>query len=90
MKSQEREKKFVICVRNDDYPASLEVRKIYEVVPDPDSEAHRLLRVIDESVEDYLYPEDYFMPIELSEAVEKALALASWHGGLRNIWALCE
>jgi len=77
MEPQEREKRFVICVRNDDYPASLEVRKVYEAVPDPGSEAHRLLRVIDESGEDYLYPEDYFMRIELPEAVEKALLLAS-------------
>ncbi|HMD99817.1 MAG TPA: hypothetical protein VKM93_21120 [Terriglobia bacterium] len=75
--ADEREKRFVICVRNDDYPVSLEVHKVYEAVPDPGSEAHHLLRVIDESGEDYLYPEDYFMRRELPEAVERALLLAS-------------
>ena len=47
---------FVICIRNDNYPASLEKRKIYEVVPDTEAEEHFQIRVIDESGEDYLYP----------------------------------
>ncbi|MGO9271504.1 MAG: hypothetical protein ACLQOO_14795 [Terriglobia bacterium] len=85
MSSQEREKRFVICVRNDDSLVSLEVRKVYAAVPDPASEAHQLLRVIDESGEDYLYPEDYFMRIELSEAVEKASIPAKrWDGNPRG------
>jgi hypothetical protein len=65
---------FVVCIRNDGYPASLDVRKIYQVVPDPQSPA-KLLRVIDESGEDYLYPVDYFMPIVLPQPLVKALAL---------------
>jgi len=67
----------VICVRNDEYPASLEVRKVYEVLPDPLAGQHHLLRVIDESGEDYLYPDDYFMPVDLPQPIRAALQLAA-------------
>jgi len=70
-------KQFVVCVKNEDYPASLELRKIYQVIPDTHAAEHRLIRVIDESGEDYLYPVDCFVPIELPQAVEKAFALAT-------------
>ena len=75
MKQNNQEKHFVICVRNEGYPASLEIRKIYEVVPDTTSGEHGLVRVIDESGEDYLYPEGYFIPIDLPHSVEEALTL---------------
>lgn len=65
--------RLVVCIRNDEYPVSLEKRKIYQVIPDPDAESHRQLRVIDESGEDYLYPVEYFVPVELPEAAEKAV-----------------
>jgi hypothetical protein len=68
---------FVVCIANDGYPASLELRKIYAVVPDPDAEAQQQVRVIDESGEDYLFPGRYFMPIELSSEVRDALLRAS-------------
>jgi len=68
---------FVVCVQNDDYAASLEVRKIYRVLPDAQAAEHHLLRVVDESGEDYLYPEDYFALIELPQKVVEALALAA-------------
>lgn len=68
---------FVVCVNNEDYPASLELRKIYQVIPDTHAAEHLLIRVIDESGEDYLYPADCFVPIELPQAVEKAFALAT-------------
>ena len=68
---------FAVCVRNDDYPASLETRKIYQVLPDLDAAKHGHLRVIDESGEDYLYPKLYFLEIELPAAVETALLKAS-------------
>lgn len=67
----------VICVRNDEYPASLEVRKVYEAVPDAAASAHQLVRVIDESGEDYLFPEDYFMPVDLPQPIRAALHLAA-------------
>ena len=66
-------KRFVVCVRNEGYEASLELRKLYELLPDSSSERHHLIRVIDESGEDYLYPEGYFIPVELPKATEKAL-----------------
>lgn len=68
---------FAVCVRNEDYPASLELRKIYQLVPDKESATLGLVRIIDESGEDYLYPASYFLPIKLSPAVQKAVRLAS-------------
>ncbi|MGD8569283.1 MAG: hypothetical protein PVJ39_14445 [Gammaproteobacteria bacterium] len=67
----------VICIKNDDYPASLETRKIYEEIPDPDARKHRQIRVIDESGEDYLYPEEYFVPVSLPKNVEDAVIQAA-------------
>jgi hypothetical protein len=64
---------FVVCVRNEGYEVSLELRKIYQVVPDAGAARHDLLRVVDESGEGYLYPQDFFLPIELPKVVEKAL-----------------
>ena len=72
-----RKHQFLLCVKNDGYPVALEVRKLYREVPDPKAAAHRLVRVIDESGEDYLYPEDYFVPIELPLSVKKAFSGAS-------------
>jgi hypothetical protein len=69
--------KFVVCIKKDDYPASLEPRKIYETVPDVEAATHQLIRIIDESGEDYLYPVDYFVPIELPKAAEEGFSLAS-------------
>ena len=57
---------FVICIRNDDYPASLEKRKLYVKLQDPEAEKRHFFRIIDESGEDYLYPEKYFATVELS------------------------
>ena len=59
--------RFVLCIRNDSYEASLEPRKIYRVVDDAKAEDRALVRVIDESGEDYLYPADFFVPIEVPE-----------------------
>jgi hypothetical protein len=67
------ERNFVICVRNDEYPASLELRKLYVVLNDAFAAEHQMLRIIDESGEDYLYPESYFVRVELPHAVERAL-----------------
>ena len=64
------ETQFVVCINNQDYQASLEVRKIYQVIPDNRAGEHQFIRVIDESGEDYLYPVTYFVPIALPKAVE--------------------
>jgi hypothetical protein len=58
--------KFLLCVDNMGYKASLEVRKLYETIPDEDAERHNQVRVIDESGEDYLYPFRFFAPVRLS------------------------
>jgi hypothetical protein len=68
---------FVLCVRNEGYPASLELRKLYPVVRDAAAARHSLLRVIDESGGDYLYPADYFIRLRLPANVKLALSEAS-------------
>ena len=66
--------RFAVCVKNDDYPASLELRKLCRVLNDEFAEEHKMLRVIDESGEDYLYPRSYFLFVELPTSVKRALA----------------
>ena len=70
-------KQYVICLSNKGYRASLVVRRIYVVLPDPSAAKRGLLRVIDESEEDYLFPEDLFEPIELPASLQQKLALAT-------------
>jgi hypothetical protein len=70
MPRKKQQPQFVICVQNHDYPASLEVRKVYRVLPDAEALSHKMLRVVDESGEDYLYPEDWFAPIELPQTAK--------------------
>ena len=67
---------FALCINNSEYPASLELHKIYRVLPDEDGEEGDL-RVIDESGEDYLYPANYFMMLELPRDVQRVLLQAS-------------
>jgi len=55
---------FAICINNSEYPASLEIHKVYRVLPDPEAEKHGDLRLIDESGEDYLFPADNFVLIQ--------------------------
>lgn len=69
--------RFVLCIANDGFPASLELRKVYRSLFDPAAERDDLLRVIDESGEDYLYPAGFFVPIEVPEKAEKAFAGAA-------------
>jgi hypothetical protein len=71
-----REAQFVICIANKGYPASLELRKIYQAIPDKAAFRLHQLRVIDESSEGYLYPEDYFVAVQLPQSVERALRRA--------------
>ena len=73
---KEREHQFVVCVRNDENPASLELRKIYEMIPDRKAVKLNLVRVIDESGEDYLYPVNLFLPIKLPQATSRAILRA--------------
>lgn len=68
---------FVVCINNAEYPASLEMHKIYRVAPDEAAAAEGDIRIVDESGEDYLYPASYFSPIEVPKAVEESLLHAS-------------
>ncbi|MGH8497365.1 MAG: hypothetical protein ACRERV_00915 [Methylococcales bacterium] len=74
MKKGEDEKiQFAVCISNEGYPASLEVGKLYRILPDDQAASHGYLRVIDESGEDYGYSKDRFFPIEVPDALERAL-----------------
>ena len=64
---------FVVCLKDEGYEASLERRKIYQLLDDKDAAKEGLVRVIDESGEDYLYPQDYFARIDLPDVVARAL-----------------
>jgi hypothetical protein len=70
-------KQFFVCVDNDGYAASLEKRKIYVALRDTDAEKHDLLRIVDESGDDYLYPKVFFRPLALPQAVRKAVLAAA-------------
>ncbi|HVF58267.1 MAG TPA: hypothetical protein VNJ70_00405 [Thermoanaerobaculia bacterium] len=63
---------YVLCVHQGGYEASLQPRKIYRALPDPSAEEHGLLRVIDESGGDYLFPATLFVPIAVPAEAEKA------------------
>ncbi len=75
--TKSRTKQLVVCVDNEGYAASLERRKIYVALSDGDAERHGLMRVVDESGEDYLYPKSFFRPIALSSALKKAVLAAA-------------
>lgn len=68
---------FVVCINNIDYPASLELHKIYRVFIDEDATSEGDIRIIDESGEDYLYPSSYFVPIQVPQTVGESLLRVS-------------
>jgi len=69
--------RLAVCIRNDGYPASLERRKIYRLLADATAEKSGYVRIVDESGEDYLYPAQYFMSIDLPAAVKRAVMHAA-------------
>ena len=69
--------KLAVCVANTGYEVSLERRKIYSVLADSVARKHKLVRVVDESGEDYLYPETFFMPVTLPPATRQAVLAAA-------------
>jgi hypothetical protein len=71
------EARFVVCVKNKGYGASLELRKLYQSVSDEAAAKLHQIRVIDESGEDYLYPKDYFVVVQVPESAKKVLLRAS-------------
>jgi hypothetical protein len=72
-RSKDSTPRFVVCIDNADYEASLELHKIYAVVPDPDAAEDGDLRIIDESGEDYLYSSDRFVAIAVPKSLERAM-----------------
>lgn len=77
MEHKREETQFVVCIKNEGYVAALELRKIYKMIPDMQATNHHYLRIIDESGEDYLYPADYFVPIELPKSVKEVFSLTA-------------
>jgi hypothetical protein len=75
MTGKPTEHQFVLCIRNDD-SEDLERRKVYQVVPDEESKKEGYIRVIDESGEDYVYPESYFVRVQLPEEAEQMIVSA--------------
>jgi hypothetical protein len=71
------EARFAVCIKNKGYGASLELRKLYQLIADETAAKLHQIRVIDESGEDYLYPEEYFVVVQLPQAAEKAVRRAS-------------
>ena len=69
--------KFALCINNSGYPSSLELHKIYRVLPDEDAVRDGDIRIIDESDEDYLYPAEWFVAIDLPREAEVSLLQAS-------------
>jgi hypothetical protein len=76
MSVKSRKNEFVICAKNGDHPASLELQKLYPVLPDQTAQARRMIRIVDESGEDYLYPEKYFVAVQLEEPALRAVRRA--------------
>ncbi|MBT3877500.1 MAG: hypothetical protein HON76_05935 [Candidatus Scalindua sp.] len=76
MAQEKTEKMYALCIENKDCD-DLEKRKIYQVLPDENVTKEGYLRVVDESGEDYLYPESYFIVVPLPHKAQKALELAS-------------
>lgn len=68
---------FALCLDNEGYPASLEVGKLYRVVPDEEAAAHGYIRIIDESGEDYAFTANRFYVMDLPHAVGQTLSAAS-------------
>lgn len=63
----------MVCIRNSEYPASLELHKIYRTLPDVEATQEGDVRVVDESGEDYLYPAEWFVAVELPRVLERSL-----------------
>lgn len=72
-REKRRQVRFAVCIENKGYEASLEIGKLYRVLPDKAAERHGYLRIVDESGEDYGYAADRFFAIDVPKPVEKAL-----------------
>jgi len=73
MKGQSTQLRFAVCIENKAYPDDLKVRTIYQVLPDESAAKSNYIRVVDETGEDYLYPAEYFVLVEVPSEAQKAL-----------------
>ncbi|MBU1616126.1 hypothetical protein KJ693_12575 [bacterium] len=71
--TNKHEVKFAVCINNSEYPASLELHKIYQILPDEDAAQDGDIRIVDESGEDYLYPVEWFVVLDVPYKVETSL-----------------
>lgn len=76
MKTENKEPRFAICVSNAGYPDDLKVRTVYQILPDESAAKSNDIRVIDETGEDYLYPADNFIFVDVPPEAKKALLVA--------------
>jgi hypothetical protein len=79
MKNKNSKKRFAICIDNSNYPVSLELHKVYRVIPDEDAAKDSDLRIIDESGEDYLYPAQRFILVDFPVDIAETLAASLSH-----------
>ena len=77
MRAEEEQPRFVVCINNAAYPDDLSVRTIYQVLPDDSAARSNYIRVVDETGEDYLYPAEYFVALDVPPEAARALMLAS-------------
>lgn len=75
-KNTEQETRFAVCINNEGYKASLEVGKLYRVIPDEKAASHGYMRIVDESGEDYGYTASRFFPLEIPRSLAQALQAA--------------
>jgi hypothetical protein len=76
MEAQDTQSRFAICINNSAYPDDLKVRTVYQVLPDESAARSNYIRVIDETGEDYLYPAEYFIFIDVAPEAAKAIVSA--------------
>jgi hypothetical protein len=75
--AEHQEVQFAVCINNEGYPASLEIGKLYRIIPDDQAESHGFWRVVDESGEDYGYSQERFFLIDIPEALKQTLLSAA-------------
>jgi hypothetical protein len=79
MESESTQPRFAVCIDNKSYPDDLKLRTIYQILPDESAAKSNYIRVVDETGEDYLYPAEYFVIIDVPLEVQKALIQAPTH-----------
>ena len=77
MEAESTQARFAVCINNNSYPDDLKVRTVYQVLPDESAARSNYIRVVDETGEDYLYPAEYFVLIDIPPEAAKALMLSA-------------